>query len=261
MTFGEKLYLASTLFGNKCSSFIIVGENLILTSGSIEEAMAMNKEKFESLSEHFHITDDYIGKLNDLYREAFDIVVHMNNSTFYIAGVWQARVFITLSVVNNLHHGLKWLPNRENHLLCQLAWCNPMDEHDVGVCANQLFGGDIYRIYDIMPYYGPLTDWDKDIIVDLIRKRYIEINMIPINVLESIGDTVNECDLMEQDIVKLFNCKMDITSARVRDLKVSEIAKARILAMRAFEAEMKKLLPNEGDDSDEVDEYVKQDEE
>lgn len=248
MTFEEKLKNVSELFTGLCSSFIVIGENLILTNKCLDVVSEQREKGLEKVKEYFSITDLFAEHLTAEYREAFDTAIQIGTDTFYIASVWEGRIFLSLSIINGIRgYDWRWVDKQLNTLLCRLAWTDPLSQHDVAIKANYMFGSDLYGIYDIMPFYGWLTDadWSKEDVVKLIVSRYISINALPLDVLEGICETVDECDLMEHDIVSLFNCKMELTEKRIRKLKVSDIAKARVLAIKAFENEMAKLIGEE----------------
>ena len=252
MTFKEKLTNVVDVFRTRCTSIIVVGENIILTTKCLEDIREENKEAVEALEQYFYITDVYALHLSDEYREAFDIIVTIGDSTVYIAGAWESRIFVVGSLILNIRNRLKWADDNTNRLLAQLTWEKPLNPHEIAVKANKIFGLELYRVYDVVPFYGQAEEWDNKTVIDLVSKRYIEIDLLPMRVLESINETIDECDLMEHDIIRLFDCHMTLTSERVNKLKVSEIAKARVRAMKAFEDEMKKLLPNEDEDTKEA---------
>lgn len=253
MRFEEKLKLVDKAYNGICNTFIVIGENIIPSVTCIEKFGEQDKmDTFFEVEEQFHQTDVLVPYLTNYWREAFDNVAYVGRSTFYIAGSWEARIIMTRSVLFGVKNHFRWLEfDYESDLLCALSWHLPLSEHEVARKTNLIFGDDLYAIYDVMPF-KQVEHYDINICLRLVARRYISIDKLPVDVLKQMNSTIQEAELMENDIARLFNCQMELTSTRVKTLKVSDIIEARILAMESFESVMKKLLPDEESVSEET---------
>ena len=249
MTFLEKLEKVQQLFSQTCTCFIVFGENILVTSkGACFVAKQDNPEDYESVSQIFSISDSLAEYLGKYYREAFRDSIVVNNSQFYVADVWEARLILAETMLRKTGWQTRWVEGDMADVLNSLAWLNPMNPHQVALKANILFNKELYAMYDVMKYQTAFEKYDINMIIDLVRRRYISICSLPVDILTEINKHIDKCELTEYDIISMFKVDLPATKDRVRMLSAHDILAARIQAISTFDREINRLMTEAGID-------------
>lgn len=249
MTFIEKLEKVQKLFNQTCTCFIVFGENILVTSkGACFVAQQDNPEDYESVSQIFSISDSLAEYLGKYYREAFRDSIVVNSSQFYVADIWEAKLISAEAMLRKTGWNIKWVDGGLEDVLNSLAWLNPMNPHQIALKANILFNKELYAVYDVMKYQTAFEKYDIGMIIDLIRRRYISICSLPIDILTEVNKRLDQCELTEYDIISMFKADVSATKERVRNLKPQDILLARIQAISTFNRELDRLMSEAGID-------------
>lgn len=249
MKFMEKLKMVQKLFDQTCTCFIVFGENILVTSkGACFVTQQDFPEDYEKVSQIFSLSDCLADSLGKYWREAFSDSIVIGSSQFYVADVWEARLIVAEVSLQKKDWKLKWVEGELIDILNSLAWLNPMNPHMIALKANMLFNKELYAVYDIIRYCQAFDKYDVSMIIELIRRRYIAISSLPVDILSEVNNHLEDCELTEYDIISFFQLDLEATGDKVRVLDPKDILAARIEVISTFNNKINKLLTEAGID-------------